>query len=142
MNQVATKAVGKGVGGRSRALDVDHYVSLRIRQRRIMLGLTQQQMAELIGVTYQQAHKYETGINRISAGRLYQIAQALGVDIGYFFDDLDPEKQSRPKSTEMMPQQRMLLELARNFAAIGNRKHQDAICNLARVLASGERAES
>ncbi|MCB1993811.1 MAG: helix-turn-helix transcriptional regulator, partial [Geminicoccaceae bacterium] len=86
--------------------------------------------------------KYETGINRISAGRLYQIAQALGVDIGYFFDDLDPDKQSRPKSTEMMPQQRMLLELARNFAAIGNRKHQDAICNLARVLASGERAES
>jgi transcriptional regulator with XRE-family HTH domain len=144
MNQVANKAVGKGVGkgvgGRSRALDVDHYVSLRIRQRRIMLGLTQQQMAELIGVTYQQAHKYETGINRISAGRLYQIAQALGVEIGYFFDDIEPDQQSRAKSSEMMPQQRMLLELARNFAAIGNRKHQDAICNLARVLAAGERA--
>lgn len=142
MNQVASKAVGKRVGGRGRALDVDHYVSLRIRQRRIMLGLTQQQMAELIGVTYQQAHKYETGINRISAGRLYQIAQALGVDIGYFFDDLDPEQQNKAKSTEMMPQQRMLLELARNFAAIGNRKHQDAICNLARVLATGDRVAS
>lgn len=140
MNQVANKVVGKGAGGRSRALDVDHYVSLRIRQRRIMLGLTQQQMAELIGVTYQQAHKYETGINRISAGRLYQIAQALGVDIGYFFDDIEPDQQTRVKSSEMMPQQRMLLELARNFAAIGNRKHQDAICNLARVLAAGDRA--
>ena len=139
MSQVASKALGKGVGGRSRALDVDHYVSLRIRQRRIMLGLTQQQMAELIGVTYQQAHKYETGINRISAGRLYQIAQALGVEIGYFFDDIEPDHQARAKSTEMMPQQRMLLELARNFAAIGSRKHQDAICNLARVLASTER---
>lgn len=142
MNQVASKVLGKNVGGRGRALDVDHYVSLRIRQRRIMLGLTQQQMAELIGVTYQQAHKYETGINRISAGRLYQIAQALGVDIGYFFDDIDPEQQERQKSSEMMPQQRMLLELARNFAAIGSRKHQDAICNLARVLASSDRAES
>ncbi len=142
MNQVANKAVGKGVGGRSRALDVDHFVSLRIRQRRIMLGLTQQQMAELIGVTYQQAHKYETGINRISAGRLYQIAQALGVEIGYFFDDIEPDQQARVKSTEMMPQQRMLLELARNFAAIGSRKHQDAICNLARVLASGDRPAS
>jgi DNA-binding XRE family transcriptional regulator len=64
MTQVASKIVGRSAGGRSRALDVDHYVSLRIRQRRIMLGLTQQQMAELIGVTYQQAHKYETGINR------------------------------------------------------------------------------
>jgi transcriptional regulator with XRE-family HTH domain len=140
MSQVASKTLGKGVGGGSRALDVDHFVSLRIRQRRIMLGLTQQQMAELIGVTYQQAHKYETGINRISAGRLYQIAQALGVEIGYFFDDIEPDHQARAKSTEMMPQQRMLLELARNFAAIGSRKHQDAICNLARVLASTERA--
>ena len=140
MNQVASKPVGRGTGGRSRALDVDHYVSLRIRQRRIMLGLTQQQMAELIGVTYQQAHKYETGINRISAGRLYQIAQALGVDISYFFEDIDPEKRNKPKPAEMMPQQRMLLELARNFAGINNRKHQDALCNLARVLANADAA--
>ena len=142
MNQVASKVVGRAVGGRSRALDVDHYVSLRIRQRRIMLGLTQQQMAELIGVTYQQAHKYETGINRISAGRLYQIAQALGVEIGYFFEDAEPEKHNRPKAAELMPQQRMLLELARNFANIPSKKHQDAICNLARVLAAGEREEA
>jgi transcriptional regulator with XRE-family HTH domain len=141
MNQLASKVVGRGAGGRSRALDVDHYVSLRIRQRRIMLGLTQQQMAELIGVTYQQAHKYETGINRISAGRLYQIAQALGVDIGYFFEDVDPEHKAKPRQAELMPQQRMLLELARNFANIPNRKHQDALCNLARVLASGDREE-
>ncbi len=139
MNQVASKVIGRGTGGRSRALDVDHHVSLRIRQRRIMLGLTQQQMAELIGVTYQQAHKYETGINRISAGRLYQISQALGVDISYFFDDIDPDRDNKPKPAEMMPQQRMLLELARNFASIGNRKHQDAICNLARVLAGSDR---
>ena len=66
--------------GRSRAQDVDRHVGARMRERRIMLGLTQQQMAELIGVTYQQAHKYEKGINRIAAGRLYNIAQALGVD--------------------------------------------------------------
>jgi transcriptional regulator with XRE-family HTH domain len=116
-------------------------VSLRIRQRRIMLGLTQQQMAELIGVTYQQAHKYETGINRISAGRLYQIAQALGVEISYFFEDVEPDRKGKPKASELMPQQRMLLELARNFAGINNRKHQDALCNLARVLANGEIVE-
>ena len=141
MTQVANKVAGRGVGGRSRALDVDHFVSLRIRQRRIMLGLTQQQMAELIGVTYQQAHKYETGINRISAGRLFQIAQALGVEIGYFFEDIDPDKRAKPKPSEMMPQQRMLLELARNFASIQNRKHQDALCNMARVLANAEAQE-
>jgi transcriptional regulator with XRE-family HTH domain len=143
MNQMAsTKGVARGTGGRSRALDVDHYVSMRIRQRRIMLGLTQQQMAELIGVTYQQAHKYETGINRISAGRLFQIAQALGVEISYFFEDVEPDKNAKPKDKELMPQQRMLLELARNFSAISSRKHQDALCNLARVLAGTEREEA
>ena len=115
MSQLASKVVSRNVGGRSRALDVDRYVSLRIRQRRIMLGLTQQQMAELIGVTYQQAHKYETGINRISAGRLYQIARALGVAISYFFEDVDPGNGAAAARTqELMPQQRMLLELARN----------------------------
>ena len=108
--------------GRSRAQDVDRFVGSKMRERRIMLGLTQQQMAELIGVTYQQAHKYETGINRISAGRLYQIAQALGVDISYFFEDIDPEKRNKPKPAEMMPQQRMLLELARNFINMQSRR--------------------
>lgn len=138
MPQLAESLPSKPAGGRSRAMDVDRYVSLRIRQRRIMLGLTQQQMAELIGVTYQQAHKYETGINRISAGRLYQIAQALGVDIGYFFEDVDPENAARSRNQELMPQQRMLLELARNFAAVPNRKYQEALCNMARALASPE----
>ncbi len=138
MNIIADKVVRRAVNGRSRAIDVDHYVSLRIRQRRIMLGLTQQQMAELIGVTYQQAHKYETGINRISAGRLYQIAQALGVEVGYFFEELTGDQPARPSEPQLMPQQRMLLELARNFSAVASRKHQEAICNLARVLANVE----
>ena len=137
MTQLASKVASRGVGGRSRALDVDRYVSLRIRQRRIMLGLTQQQMAELIGVTYQQAHKYETGINRISAGRLYQIARALGVEISYFFEDVEPGS-GVTRTQELMPQQRMLLELARNFAAIKSRKHQEALCHLARVLSDNE----
>lgn len=119
--------------GRSRAQEVDRHVGARMRERRIMLGLTQQQMAELIGVTYQQAHKYEKGINRIAAGRLFTIAQALGVDVGYFFEGMETERDFKPT-----PQQRMLLELARNFIALPNRKYQEAICNLARALASVE----
>ena len=63
----------------TRVQDIDRHVGARIRESRIMLGLTQQQLADLIGVTYQQAHKYERGINRVSAGRLFQIARALGV---------------------------------------------------------------
>jgi transcriptional regulator with XRE-family HTH domain len=119
--------------GRSRAQDIDRYVGARMRERRIMLGFTQQQMAELIGVTYQQAHKYEKGINRIAAGRLFTIAQALGVDVTYFFDGMDTERAFKPT-----PQQRMLLELARNFISMPSRKHQEAICNLARALSNPE----
>jgi transcriptional regulator with XRE-family HTH domain len=101
-----------------------------MRQRRLMLGLTQHQMAEVIGVTYQQAHKYEKGINRVAAGRLYHIARALGVEIGYFFEGLGGNNGFKPT-----PQQRLLLEMARSFIAIPNRKHQDAVCSLARALA-------
>src|SRR5918998_2440481 len=119
--------------GRSRAQDVDRHVGARMRERRIMLGLTQQQMAELIGVTYQQAHKYEKGINRIAAGRLSTIAQALGVEVSYFFAGMGDGNSFKPA-----PQQRMLLELARNFTAMPSRKHQEAVCSLARALANPE----
>jgi DNA-binding XRE family transcriptional regulator len=61
------KSMAKPKRGRSTAA-ADNHIAGRIRERRIMLGLTQQQLAEMIGVTYQQAHKYERGINRVSAG--------------------------------------------------------------------------
>jgi transcriptional regulator with XRE-family HTH domain len=109
---------------------IDDFVGGRIRERRIMLGLTQQQLAEMIGVTYQQAHKYERGINRVSAGRLYEIARVLNAPITYFYEGLG-EETPRP----VAPHQRMLLEIARNFAEIQNEKHQEAVSQLARVLA-------
>ena len=62
-----------------------------------MLGFTQQQLAERIGITYQQAHKYEKGINRMAASRLYKAAQVLGVDVGYFFEGLHRPRSRRPR---------------------------------------------
>jgi transcriptional regulator with XRE-family HTH domain len=115
----------------SRTQDIDRYVGARIRERRIMLGLTQQQLADLIGVTYQQAHKYERGINRVSAGRLFEVAQVLSVPVNYFFDGLDKENERA-----ISPRERMCLELARNFAQIPNERHQEALSQLARVLAA------
>jgi transcriptional regulator with XRE-family HTH domain len=96
-----------------------------------MLGLTQQQLADLIGVTYQQAHKYERGINRVSAGRLFEVAQVLGVPVSYFFDGLEQGSERG-----IGPRERMCLELARNFAQIPNERHQEALSQLARALAS------
>ena len=110
---------------------IDDQVGARIRERRIMLGLTQQQLAEMIGVTYQQAHKYERGINRVSAGRLFEIARVLSAPISYFYEGVGEEG---PR--QITPHQRMVLEIARNFAEIRNEKHQEAISQLARALAS------
>jgi transcriptional regulator with XRE-family HTH domain len=115
----------------SRTQDIDRHVGARIRERRIMLGLTQQQLADLIGVTYQQAHKYERGINRVSAGRLFEVAQVLGVPVSYFFDGLEQGSERGISARE-----RMCLELARNFAQIPNERHQEALSQLARALAS------
>jgi transcriptional regulator with XRE-family HTH domain len=115
----------------TRTQDIDRHVGARIRERRIMLGLTQQQLADLIGVTYQQAHKYERGINRVSAGRLFEISQVLSVPVNYFFDGLDDQS-----GRSISPRERMCLELARNFAQIPNERHQEALSQLARVLAA------
>ena len=114
--------------------DADWHVCQRMRDRRAGLGLTQQQIAKLIGVSYQQAHKYEAGLNRISACRLYLIAQALGVEISYFFEDIEPERCAAGPNA----QHRLLLELARDFAAIPNRKFQEAFCAVTRALAAVE----
>ena len=121
-----------------RANNADRHVGSRIRERRIMLGLSQQQLAVMIGVTYQQAHKYERGLNRVSAGRLYDIANVLSVPISWFFEGIDAEQGA----AEMSPRQRMCLELARNFAMIDNLKHQEALSAMARALAQAEAAQS
>ena len=137
MATVMVKSSTRPGPGRARAQDTDRHVGARMRERRIMLGLTQQQMAELIGVTYQQAHKYEKGINRVAAGRLYTIAQALGVEVSYFFEGLQTAGRFVPS-----PQQRMLLDLARNYLNIPVREHREAIVALARALAEGENMDN
>jgi transcriptional regulator with XRE-family HTH domain len=129
---------GSGDGESSvaaRATDIDRFVGGRIRERRIMLGLSQQQMAEMIGVTYQQTHKYERGINRISAGRLFEISQVLKVPVSYFFEGLHNGHSSEG---ELPLRQRMCLELARNFVQINNERHQEALSQMARALADSE----
>ena len=122
--------MGKPKRGRSTAA-IDDHVGARIHERRIMLGLTLHQFAELIGIRYRQAHKYERGMNRVSAGRLFEIARVLGVPVGYFYEGIG-EERARP-----LPQrERMVLEITRNFADITDERHQQALTALARAFAS------
>ncbi|MFT4254080.1 MAG: helix-turn-helix transcriptional regulator [Caulobacter sp.] len=68
--------------------DIDTHLGKRLRRRRRLLGLTQQQLAGVVGVRFQQIQKYECGANRISAARLWQLSEALEVPVGYFYDGL------------------------------------------------------
>src|SRR5690606_13765951 len=68
--------------------DIDLHLGKRLRRRRRLLGLTQQQLAGTVGVRFQQIQKYECGANRISASRLWQLSEALEVPVGYFYDGL------------------------------------------------------
>lgn len=70
---------------------IDLYVGKRLRQRRRLLGLTQQQLAGEVKIRFQQIQKYESGANRISASRLWSLARALDVPVSYFFDGLNDD---------------------------------------------------
>ena len=70
---------------------VDVHVGKRVRHRRWMVGMTQQQLGDIVGIKFQQIQKYETGMNRISASRLWDIAQALDVSVSFFFEGFDGE---------------------------------------------------
>jgi len=111
----------------SDAMAIDNIVAKKIISERLAHGWSRQQLATRIGVTHQQLQKYEKCTNRISAGRLKIIANALGKSITFFFED----------DIEAIPSQhqRMSLEVSRNFSRIKNPVHQNAVNFLARTLA-------
>lgn len=119
---------------------VDVHVGKRIRQRRWMVGITQQQLAEGVGIKFQQIQKYETGMNRVSASRLWDIAEALEVPVGFFFDGLE-SVQSEAVLDENLPASipgdlmadREALELVRSYYAIPENQRRQ-LFELARVL--------
>jgi transcriptional regulator with XRE-family HTH domain len=117
--------------GRSGENGIDPHIGARLRELRVAAGLSQQTLADLIKVTYQQLHEYEAGAKRISAARLYYMAQAIEVDVGAFFEGLPVPQRQVPT-----PEQRLLLDLARNFGTIRDPKHREAICLLTRILAA------
>ena len=74
-----------------RSSPIDAHVGSRIRLRRTLLGLSQERLGEALGLTFQQVQKYERGVNRVGASRLFDLSRVLDVPIGFFFDDMPPE---------------------------------------------------
>lgn len=110
---------------------VDVHVGTRIRHRRQTVGMTQQALAHVLGVSYQQVQKYEAGANRVSAGRLYVVAMALGTELAYFFKDMDT-KEDRDREERQM--QRDILNLAHDLQAIPDWQTRRALIQLVRAL--------
>ncbi len=114
---------------------VDVHVGKRIRHRRWMNGTTQQQLAEAVGIKFQQIQKYETGMNRVSASRLWDIAHALNVDVSFFYEGL--ESEGAPAQASDMPSDiladKEALELLRSYYAIPETQRR-RLFELARVL--------
>jgi len=114
---------------------VDVHVGKRIRHRRWMVGMTQQQLAERVGIKFQQIQKYETGMNRVSASRLWDIADALSVPISFFFEGL--EGTTPAASETALPgdilADKEALELVRSYYAIPENQRR-RLFELARVL--------
>ncbi|MEM1382897.1 MAG: helix-turn-helix transcriptional regulator [Pseudomonadota bacterium] len=77
--------------------DVDAHIGARVRMRRMMAGISQEQLGDALGLTFQQIQKYEKGLNRIGAGRLYRIAQVLGVSVEFFYEGL-PQNRAHAES--------------------------------------------
>ena len=123
---------------------VDVHVGGRVRVRRRLLGMTQERLAELIDVTFQQVQKYERGSNRISASKLFAIASALEVSIGYFFEGLEGEEPAPPNSPERMVQAFLQtpegLELAQTFPKIGRGPLRRRVLELVRAAVEEEGA--
>jgi transcriptional regulator with XRE-family HTH domain len=127
---------------------VDVYVGSRLRMRRAMLGLSQNKMGELVGVSFQQIQKYEKGVNRMGSSRLYQISKLLLVPISYFFDGYDEAEGNVGSSMIRVSEKgepfrhkdldnKEIARLIRQFIKIKDPKTREAFVSMAKALALG-----
>ncbi|PPB80251.1 transcriptional regulator with XRE-family HTH domain [Albidovulum inexpectatum] len=112
---------------------VDVHVGKRVRHRRWMLGMTQQQLAEKVGIKFQQIQKYETGMNRISASRLWDIAEALEVPVSFFFEGLESRHEALDGIDGDILADKEALMLVRSYYAIPEAQRR-RLFDLAKVL--------
>jgi transcriptional regulator with XRE-family HTH domain len=131
---------------------IDIHVGSRVRFRRMLLGMSQEKLGEKLGLTFQQVQKYEKGINRIGASRLFDLAQVLGVSVQFFYEEA-PSQETHTMAPEGFAEKadehsiveflrsRDGLELNKAFVRISDVKARRAIVDLVRSLANDTAAE-
>lgn len=127
--------------GTKRAGPIDAIVGRRIRTRRLLLGLTQTQLAQQLGVSFQQVQKYENGANRVGAGRLVQIAQILGVPIDTLLEGLNAPTRKTVQADDPLEllSTGAAVRLVQAFSQISDRQIRNALVSLAEGIAAGRR---
>ncbi|MCW5725769.1 MAG: helix-turn-helix transcriptional regulator [Maricaulaceae bacterium] len=122
--------------------EIDFHVGKRLRRRRRLLGLTQQQLAESVGIRFQQIQKYECGANRVSASRLFELAESLDVPVQYFYEGLsqreDPASQESALAADILSQKETM-DLIRAYYRLGERPRK-RLLELAKSLEPNEPA--
>ena len=133
-----------------RANPMDAHVGSRVRLRRMLLGMSQEKLGEQLGLTFQQVQKYEKGVNRIGASRLFDLAQVLNVPIQFFYDEAPPGDtpgvapamgmSERPQEGFVIDflSSREGLELNKAFVRIQDPKVRRAIVDLVRTLSGDD----
>jgi transcriptional regulator with XRE-family HTH domain len=117
---------------------VDVHVGKRIRQRRWLIGMTQQKLADLVGIKFQQIQKYETGTNRVSASRLWDIGEGMGVPVSFFFEGMTEQAvvtgagDTKTAPADMLGDKEAM-DLVRSYYAIPENQRR-RLFELARVL--------
>ncbi len=121
--------------------DIDLHVGKRLRRRRRLLGLTQQQLAESVGIRFQQIQKYECGANRVSASRLFELAESLDVPVQYFYEGLSRRDQAanEPTLAADVLSQKETVDLIRAYYRLGERPRK-RLLELAKSLEPDEAA--
>jgi len=126
------------------ANSVDKRIGQRVKQRRLEMGMSQERLAELLGVTFQQIQKYEKGVNRVAASRLFELAAALGVGLAYFYEGLTagaPQGGVAEEGQEFVydmlasPEGQQLLQI---FGQIKSAKVRRRVVELVRTLAEDD----
>ncbi len=115
--------------------EIDKHIGHRVRERRMVLGLSQSVLANGLGVTFQQLYKYEKGHNRIAAGRLYGCAELLGVPPAYFFEGLEGSDSGTPDETRSDE----AIKLARAYYSIDDPAQRQHVRKLVQAIAGSKR---
>ena len=140
---------------KGRAGSIDEYIGVRLRQRRTLLGITQEKLAESVGITFQQIQKYENGANRVSAGRLFEFSKILKTSMDYFYENYKPSKsksyyklglsdgEQEPiiRDQEDVMARKETLELVRAYYSIKDEELRKNLLSIAKTMAKSSKSD-